>query len=238
MFEITAEYIERELKKIAFFVQYSGLFEDFPTRTRDALDALPVEWETVKTEGQITLEDSTDLTWEKAYIDGNMGEKPFNLIIERENKRNSYTVKYNKNKFTVSSLRKLKSLVENLSKGKPPKEVKLEKIFDILQNDKKDISKYSTKYYLDQVTNKPWNLRNKKDINAIYIRFYIPISNEAEKNTIREGLKFDNSMRINAIGSFIKNKVLPKNGIDTSDLTFTQRLIDMPNEVGFLISIK
>jgi hypothetical protein len=249
MTEITAKTIEKELKKIAFFVQYSGLFDDFPPRTRNVLEDLPVEWDSVQTDGSIDkeklaetdeLREDTNTTWKEADLVGTLGEKPFKMKIKRGNKRTTYEVIYDGKKYPTSSLDKLESLVERLQQGKPTRQEMMLKAYKTIQKNNSNILRYSQQYYLNQASNKKWNLKLDRNSSqgTILLRFFVRPDNEAEHQNVKNQLQFDNNMRINAVGSYIKNKILPSSGIDTTELVMTQKILNMPDKTGFLITIK
>lgn len=237
MFEITAKYVKKELNKISFFIQYSGLFDQFAPATQNALENLPVEWESAQTDGQTQLKWKDKPQWKYADLVGKLGDKTFKMRINKNSSRNIYTIIYEGNQYKVTSLGKLKSLVDSLEEGKTPRPEKMQTSYNIIKKQQANIKDQSVKYYLNQVSEKPWQFTMQKDPSRIYLKFYIVTEDDQEKKDIKEKLGYHDDYRINSIGSYVK-KVLKKEGIDVSDIEITQRMIDMPRKVGFNLTIK
>jgi len=107
---ITSSYIKKELNKIAFLIHYAGMFDEFGAKIRNTLEELPVEWESVQTDGKVVLSatpqeeiqdenqalppseeakpgDEThqyQTTWKEADLVGKLNDKPLKLKIKRE----------------------------------------------------------------------------------------------------------------------------------------------------------
>ena len=82
-----ANFIRSELKKIAFFIQYSGLFEQFDPRMRTIFENLPVEWEQPEVEGKHVPRYETkrvkELSWKDAKVPGKLNGDPIEVIINK-----------------------------------------------------------------------------------------------------------------------------------------------------------
>jgi len=237
MFEITAKEVKKELKRIAFFIQHSGLFDTFSPHTRRTLEALPVEWESVQVDGQTNLKWQDEPTWAEADLVGTMNDEPVEVKIKRSSSRNTYLVSYSGKKYTVENMDALRKLFDDLQEGKTPKPKVLQSSYDLLNQKKTHLNSQAKHYYLNQVTEKPWKIDISKDSSRIFVKFLTSAVNSNELDSFNSKLEEQDKFRINSVGSYIK-KMLQKDGIDVSELTFTQRLISTPGKAGFLITIK
>jgi len=237
MYTISKEIIKKELERIAFFVQHSGLFDQFPVRTREVLENLPIEWIEVETGGETQLDWQDEPTWETAKIDGKLNEKPFILKVKKDSARNIYTIIYDNKQYQVSSLSKLESTIESISSGTTPKPKMMKIVYDLIQTKKDEIYQYVVKNYLSNVTKKHWNLKIQKDVSRIYLRFYVDLPNEEEREDIKDKLREYDAYRLDSVGTYIKN-LIKKSGTDTSDFIFTRKFTDLEDKTGFVITIK
>ena len=237
MAEISSDYVKKELKKVAFFVQHSGLFDKFPERTRNVLENLPIEWENVETSEETQLKWQEEPTWEKAVLVGKLNGKPFTLKIKRDSARNIYTIIYDGKEMPASSLPKLKVTIESLSSGTVPKQKIMKSMYDIIQNKKSEIYQYIKLNYLRDVTERHWNFKIQKDVSRIYLRFYVDLMEEKEGDPILEKLKEEDHWKIDAAGTYVKN-LLKKEGITIDDFMFTRKYTRLSNKVGFVLTLK
>lgn len=237
MFEITAKEIKKELKRIAFFVQHSGLFDSFSPTTRRTLESLPVEWEAVQVDGETTLKWQDHPTWAEADLEGMLDDKPIKMKIKKSSSRNIYSIQYDGKKYTVENMPDLRKLFEDLQEGGTPKPKVMQESFDLLNKKKTHLNTQSKHYYLNDVSDGPWKLDITKDSSRIFVKFSVPSADEASKVKMDEKLEEQDKFRINTIGSYVK-KLLQKEGLDISDLAFTQRLLNVSGKSGFLITIR
>ncbi|MDB4330213.1 hypothetical protein N9948_00600 [bacterium] len=237
MHEITAKEVKKELKRIAFFVQHSGLFDGFSPQTRKTLESLPVEWESVQVDGETELKWQDKPHWKFADLEGKLNDKTIKMNIKKSSSRNTYTILYEGKKYTVESMAALKTMFDDMDTGKMPKPQMLQSSYDVLNKKKTNLSSQSKQYYLTQASTRPWKLDINKDSSRIFVKFMVPVQDEKEKNQVDGKLEEQGKFRINSVGTYIK-KLLKQAGLDTNELTFTQRLLSVPNKSGFLITIK
>lgn len=184
---ISKNFVKKELEKVAFFVQHSGLFDQFPIRTRKVLEELPIEWNTAETSGEVQLKWQEEPTWASADLSGTLDGNPLSLKIKKDSARNIYTLIYDKKEYQTDSLSKLKSIIESITSGTSPKPKILQAIYDLIQSKKHEIYQYVKIKYLSNITPKHWNLKIQKDVSRIYLRFYIDlIADESMEPIIAE----------------------------------------------------
>ena len=234
---ITKKEVKRELAKIAFFIQHSGLFDSFSPHTRRTLESLPVEWESVQVDGQTQLKWQEEPSWAEADIEGKMNDKPLKMHIKKTSSRNIYTIAYEGKKYTVENMEALRKLFDDLMAGSTPKPQIMQSSFDLLNKQKVHLNTQSRHHYLEQVSKGPWKLDINKDSSRIFVRFTTPANGEKERMEFDSKLEEHDKFRINTIGSYIK-RLLEKEDIDISDLTFTQRLVSESDQSGFIVTIK
>lgn len=234
MIEITKELVLSEIKKVAFFLQHSGLFDNFTPRSRNDLEGLPVEWVSVETDGEVQLTLEGQKHWKTAELKGKLKEKDLYLKIEKSPDRNIYTLVYDNKTYKTSSMTKLQSIVDSLNAGETPKPKYLQSVYNILQRKKMEIRKYLESHYLKGISETPWEILVTKDVSRIYLKMTVD-TNEPEK-VIAE-LKNKNFYRLDSIGVYLKH--LMKNaGVNPDDFTITHRLSRVGDTAGFTISIK
>ena len=231
------ESITRELKKLAFFLQHSGLFDKFPPRTRNVLEELPIEWESAETGGETILEWQKDPTWETADLKGKLKDKPIEMKIKRTSDRYVYTIIYDGHKSAVSSLEQLKSIINSYVDGAVPKPKILQTAYNLLQQKKEDIYVGITKY-LEGITDLHWEFEVRKDIGRVYARFYVDLGEDDEdKEVIMRKLKEHNYYRIDCVGSYLK-MFLKKEGIELAEEKHVKRkFINLGHQAGFIITL-
>jgi len=235
---ITLDYIKSELKKTAFFVQYSGLFDKFPTRMRNTLDSLPVEWEKVDVGGEFKPSWTKNETeWKEADLLGKLNKEEFKLKIIRDEDRYEYRIYFQKKLYKINNLDKLKSTINSIFKGEKPKPQLMQEFYDALFANKSEIHKYAEMHFLAQLT--PfWSIDIKRDLGHIYIRFFVVDEEVLKNRRVIEGKLFEhNAFRIESIIHYLKT-IAKKITLDIDKLEFKHRPIDMPHQLGFLISIK
>ena len=84
MFGITAEKIRKELKKISFFVQYSGIFDQLTPQIRNTLEGVSgVEWESaqIDSEFQPKWEEGGETQWKKGSSNVKFKGKPATKML-------------------------------------------------------------------------------------------------------------------------------------------------------------
>lgn len=237
MSEITQEFILKELKKIAFFVQHSGLFDGFSPTTKKMLESLPVEWESVELDGETKLKWQEEPQWKFADLEGKLNDKTLKMNIRKSSSRNIYTVDYEGKKYTVENLNALRKLLDDLQEGKNPKPKIMQDSYDVLSTKKTTLLSQSKQYYLNQASNGPWKIDINKDSSRIFVKFLVDVKDHEDKKQVDERLEDHDKFRIHSVGSYAK-KILQSAGLDLTDLTFTQRILNVPNKSGFLITIK
>lgn len=237
MREVTASDIKKELFKIAFFIQHSGLFDAFSPATRRTLESLPVEWESVQIDGETHLKWKDEPTWAEADLSGKLGDDPVSIKIKRSSSRNIYVVSFQKKRYTVENMTSLKNLFDDLQEGKTPKPKLMQKTYNTLNQKKIHLNTQSRHHYLNTVSSRPWKIDISKDSARIFVRFWTPAKTEEEKQEFDKKLEEQNKFRLNSVGSFIK-KILQKEDINIDDLVFTHRLLNVSGKSGFLITIK
>lgn len=237
MFEITARYIKKELKKLAFFIQHSSLFESFSPLTRKTLEDLPVEWESVELDGETQLKWQDQPSWKEADLTGKLDDKPLKMKIKKSSSRNIYVIDFDSKKYTVENLNDLRVLFMDLQEGKSPKPQLMQMSYDIISRQKTPINNYSKQYYLSQASQGHWTIDVSKDSSRIFIKFTTPVKSDEEKNNVNGALEEQDKFRMNSIGTYLK-KVLKNENVDVSSLDFTHRLLNIPNKAGFLITVK
>ena len=234
---IDKSFIEKELTKIAFFVQHSGFFDEFPDKIKAVFEKLPIEWEAVDTAGEIVLKWQDTPTWETASLKGKLSDKPIEIKVKRDSSRYIYKVFYEKSEYPTSSLQKLKAIIENLTSGKEPTQKLMQSTYDLIKKNQSEYVKFAKEKALKDVSEKDWKFKLYKDINGIYLRFYIDLfEQEEEKNNIDEKLKEHNYYRIDTIGTFLKKKI-EKENIDITNIKFYHKPISLPNQAGFVLTI-
>lgn len=230
----------QELEKIAFFLQHSGLFDKFAPRTRRVLEGLPIEWVSVETGGETTLDWQEGPTWETAHLEGKLKDLPLKMDIKRDSSRYTYRILYENKEYQTSNLSNLKSIISNIAEGKVPKPKVLQSAFDLIQSNKSEIYDYVMKYFLVDVTDLTWEIKVQKDVSRIYVRFFVDLRQQMDDNVksdILEKLKWHEFYRVDSVGSYLK-ALLKKEGIDSDELTFTRKFIDLAHQAGFIITIK
>lgn len=230
----TKELVLSEIKKISFFLQHSGLFDNFTPRSRNDLEDLPVEWVSVETDGEVQLTPEGQKHWKTAELKGKLKEKDLYLKIEKSPDRNIYTLVYDNRTYKTSAMPKLKSIVDSLNAGETPKPKYLQAVYNILQRRKMEIRKFIEAHYLKGISETPWEILVTKDVSRIYIKMTVE-TNEPEK--IINELKSKNFYRIDNIGVYLKHLMKNAN-ISPENFTVTHRLLRVGNTVGFTISIK
>ena len=264
MFDITSAYLKKELRKIAFFIQNAGLFDEFGVKIRRTLEDLPVEWDSVQTDGEIELspsgkseegfgedtESKTYKTWKVADLAGKLNDKPLKLSIQREVgkdhetktneiKRIKYTLTYDGKRYLVSSLSKLKDAVEKLSAGKVPKPKIMQMAYDLIQHRKAEIYTHIKRNFLQLVSRDIWYYKVSKDASRIYIRFYVKTDDPEKKQEIDDKLTEHDNYRLDSIGSYLET-LIGGEGISglTKENNMTHSLIKLSDQAGFVITIK
>ncbi len=226
------ELVRNELKRIAFFIQYSGFFDNLPARTRNAIESLPVKWS--KAPDFIPKDwEAKGIDWETATVAGKLDEKDFSLKIIKKPDRTEYQIFFEGNQYKVNNLEKLKSSVEDIRHGKKPKPQVMQEYFDTLFKYKSDIHDYAQKHFLAQI--KPaWDLDIKKDVGHIYVRYYVAAD---DPKPIEERLSDHNFFRLESIIHYLKT-FAKKYGLDVGMLEFKHKFIKVSGQAGFIISIK
>jgi len=245
---ITAKYIKNELNKLSFLIKSAGIFDGLGTKVRNTLEELPIEWDSSQTDGSETYKGET--SWKVAELKGKLNDKPLKLKIKREFgssddseyneiKRIKYTVTYEGKSYLVSSLPKLEDAVEKLSAGKVPKPKIMQMVYDLIQHRKAEIYTQIKRNYLTQVSRDTWYYKVSKDSSRIYIRFYNKIDDPEKKQEIEDKLTDHNYYKLDRIGSYLETLITGEgiNGI-TKENNMTHSLINLPNEAGFIITIK
>jgi len=227
----------RELRKLSFFSQHSGLFDGFAPQTRKSLEALPIEWESVQTDGETNLKWQAEAHWKYADLEGKLNDKSLQMRIKKTSSRNTYTVSYDNKKYTVESMNELNALIESLEQNKMPRAQMKQMAFDVINKKKTNLHSQAKQHYLNQVSDKNWVIKVQKDPSRIYVKFFVQAETDEEKEQIKEKLKEHDNFRMDSVGSYIK-KILKSDGVDVSDLEVTRRVIDMPRKTGFVITIK
>lgn len=223
---ITQYVIQRELNRIAFFIQHSGLFDEFPPKIRNGLDSLPIEWEKVDPK----KDNVTDVI-------GKLNDHPIAIRIIRDEKRNEYQVFYLKKKYQVNSLDKLKITINALHKGEKPKPQVMQEFYDTLFTQKKGLYTQTMRHYLYGVSDKEWHLDIKKDVGHIYIRFYVDTTDDKEKEYVMKRLEEHQNYRIGSLINYLKN-LAKELKLDISNMEFSGNFIKMADQAGIIITIK
>lgn len=234
MTEITKDFVLSEIKKISFFLQHSGMFDNFTPRSRNDLEGLPIEWVSVETDGEVQLTPNGEPHWKTAELKGKLKDKDLYLKIEKSPDRNIYALVYDNKTYKTSSMPKLKSIVDSLNAGETPRPKYLQVVYNTLSKRKNDISKYIQPHYLKGISESPWDILVTKDVSRIYLKMTIT-TDEPEK-VIAE-LKKGNFYRLDSIGVYVKH-LMKKANLDPEDFTITHRLIRIGDTAGFTISIK
>jgi len=231
---IIKDIVLSEIKKIAFFLQHSGLFDNFTPRSRNDLENLPIEWVSVETDGEVQLTPEGKAHWKTAELKGKLKEKDLFLKIEKSPDRNIYTLVYDNKTYKTSAMPKLKSIVDSLNAGETPKPKYLQTIYNLLQQRKNEIRKFIESQYLKGISETPWEILITKDVSRIYLKITVETNTPAEVVT---ELKSKNFYRIDNIGVYLKH-LMKKANLNVDDFTITHRLLRVGNTAGFTISIK
>jgi len=248
MLIITANYLKKELNKIAFFIQNAGLFDEFGVKIRRTLEELPVEWASAQTDGQIIYKEKP--TWKIADLEGKLNDKPFKLQIKREFgkdensnlneiKRIKYSIAYGGKRYIVSSLPKLKDAIDKLSAGKIPKPKIMQMAYDLIQHKKAEVYTHIKRNFLLQISRDTWYYKISKDSSRIYIRFYIKTDDPKQKQEIEDKLTEHDNYRLDSIGSYLE-VLISGEGISgiTKENEMTHSLIKLSDQAGFVITLK
>jgi len=234
MTEITKEFIIEEMNKISFFIQHSGMFDNFTPRSKNDLESLPVEWVEVKTDGEIELTEGGQKHWKSADLKGKLKDKDLFLKIDKSPDRNIYTLVYDNGTYKTSNMSKLKSIVESLESGETPKPKYLQAVYNVLQQKKMEIRKFIEEHYLKGLSDTPWEILISKDVSRIYIKMTVDSEDPAK---IIDQLKSHNFYRMDSIGQYLKH-LIKKANIESEDFIFSHRFLRIGMTAGFTVSIK
>lgn len=229
-------YVKQELRKIAFFIQHSGIFDGFPSRLRNDIEELQVEWQSVDTKELSDQQDPT--SWNIAQLLGKLEEKPFKLNIKRTVDRNFYTLFYEGKKYgPFSSMKDVQDNIESLVSGKTPIAVFKKQLFTYLSKYKNILEEYLAKHFLYGITTKPWTIKVTKDTKQIFIRFFVETMDEKEKDFIDKKLKEHNTFRLNRVNSYLQT--LPtRAGIQKNVFDFDTKVLNSEKGAGILVTVK
>lgn len=243
---ITSSYIRRELNNISFFIKCAELFDGLGVKIRGVLEDLPIEWSSSQTEGKVEYKGSE--SWNVADLEGKLNDKPIKLQIKREFgkdngvneiKRTNYKLTYEGKTYLVSSLPKLKDVVEKLSSGKVPKPKIMQMAYDLIQNKKAEIYTYVKRNILKQVSTDVWYYKVSKDASRIYLRFYVKTDDPAVKSEIENKLTEHDNYRLDSVGSYLET-LFNENGVAglNKENNMTHSMIKLSDQAGFVITIK
>lgn len=235
--KITASFIKKELDKLAFFVQYSGFFDQFPVRSKEVFENLPIEWTKVDTGGETQLEWQEEPAWSTALLEGKLNDTVIKIHIKRDSSRNIYTLIYEGKQYKTSNLNELQKIIEDISEGSTPKPKLMQSAFNIIQKNKSQYFQYVKDNFLKEITFADWEFKLSKDVKRIYLRFFVKGIETEEKMNIQEKLKEHNYYRIDAIGTYLK-KMIKEAGTNIDEIKFLHKFISLPNQAGFIITIK
>ena len=242
-----------------FGAKIRNTLEDLPVEWESAqtdgkvvLSATPQE-EIVDENAQIPEQEETKkykTTWKEADLVGKLNDKPFKLKIKREFgkddktgktevKRINYKVNFDGRGYTVSSLPKLRDMVEKLSAGKVPKPKLMQMAYDLIQSKKAEIYTHIKRNFLMQVSRDTWFYSVKKDASRIYIRFYLKTDDPQKKKEVEDKLTEHNNYRLDSIGSYLETLIAGEGiGGITKENNMTHSLIKLSDQAGFVITIK
>lgn len=238
MSKLIANLVRKELKKLAFFVQYSGMLEELTVRLKNKLEDLPVEWtDSPRFEGSWIPKWDVDQkeTWSEAFLKGELLDHPVELIIKRDDDRYEYSFIYKGKKYKTNNLTKLQNSVRSIADGKKPLQEKLSDTYKMLSNKKEEISTYIKTYYLKDLSSKNWQMKLTKDVSHIYLKFFI-LGTE-EQDSINEKLVEHDYHRVYSTISYLKI-LIKRLGLDPKALSFKPSLIKSGTQSGFKITIK
>ena len=221
--------------KLSFFLQHSGLFEDFSPRSRRVLENLPITWNSVETDGETVMNQKEQ--WKEADLEGVMNDKDIKIKVTKGNKRYTYTIYFENKSYRVESLDSLKSAVESLASGGMPKPKQKQTIYDMLQTKRNIIDNYTEKNILIGITDNPWDLRITKDNHRIYMRFTTYAPEDKHKVYIRSKLKEANYYRLDCLGLYLKS-LIKELDLDPSNFVMSHRFLDAGEDYGFLVTIR
>lgn len=222
--------------KLSFFLQHSGLFDDFSPRTRRTLENLPVTWTSAETDGETVMNRKPQ--WKEADLVGTMNDKEFKIKVTKGNKRYTYTIYYENKSYRVESLDSLQSTVESLASGDMPKPKQKQNVYDMLQNKRVIILSYLEKKILTDITGNDWKLAINKDNNRIYLRCTTHAPEDKHHTYISNKLKEADNYRLDCAGIYLKS-LFKQIDADPSIFVMTHRLLRKgQDESGFIVTIK
>jgi len=250
MFKITANQVVQELKKIAFFVQYSGIFEEIgtyalPTYTKTTLENMVSDnltWDSAEAK-PLHKEEETDPKKQKwlVIVKGTLNKKPIILRIKKTKDRNTYKVIYEGKEYTDTKFKDIEDTIEKLIEGKKTRPESLQATYDMLQKNKSKYHDYIERYYLSPISKSPWEIQTVKKTlqGSLLMKFFIE-GDEDDRKIVEQDLKKHNYSRIDTIGSFLKQEIRKLN-INTNDYKFDHKFIRSPKnpeQIGFILTIR
>lgn len=231
MAQITKDDVLSEIKKISFFLQHSGMFDNFTPKTRNFLESLPIEWEKVSPEGEAPSNPEGKQYWD---LKGKFEDKDLFLKIEKSADRTIYTLVFDNKTYKTSAMPELKSILDNLKTGQTPKPKYLQAIYNKIQQNKNEIKKFIVEHYLKGISEESWEILISKDVKRIYLKMTL-VSESPEK--IIDELKKNDYYRLDYIGVYIKH-MIKKSNANPDDFIVSHKLLRIGNNVGFTVSIK
>lgn len=223
MFNLTAEYVKKQLDKVAFFIQYSDVLHAISDRIRNVIedDALEIAWVSAK------LDSPED--WKQALVEGDLKGQPLKIMIKRNGDKYTYEVFYQSKKYISSNLKKLKELLFTLKEEKTPKLKNLQLVYRFLSTKEDSVFEYIKNNYL-KYERKEWDISLVKDPHSIRVRIYLndPQEKNLELSMVKQNLP--------KIIEYLK-LIMRRGGLDISDISFEEKLIKSPNQIGFLIVV-
>jgi len=152
-----ARYIDDELRRIAFFLQYANVIEEhFPRNTKKILMDLPVKWDenfvliNGKKPNEVTEDDYIESIGARAklpkelLIKGEIKERPFTFKVKYGDNSHNYYIDFEDgasigSKTQIRSLSKIKDYLEKIDAGEEHSDKDLSKLYE-------DIFKGKAKY--------------------------------------------------------------------------------------------
>lgn len=221
--------------KLSFFLQHSGLFDDFSPRTRRTLENLPVTWTSAETDGETVMNQKPQ--WREADLEGTLSDKDFKIKVTKGNKRYTYTIYYENKSYRVESLESLKSTVESLASGDMPKPKQKQNLYDMFQNKRVIIDTYVEKKILVGITDNGWKLTINKDNNRIYLRFLTFAPEDKHHTYIKNKLIEADNYRLDCVGIYLKS-LMKKIDIDPTSFVMTHRVLKSVDYSGFIVTVR
>ena len=235
-----AKVIEDFNSRISFFMQHSGMFDNFSQRTRTFLENCPVEWEAAETSGEAEVDWGDGTDWSTAELKGKIKELPLEMKIKKTRDRNSYYIKYDNKSYTIGNLNDLKELFEDLASGDTPNAKTMQQIYNTLHLNKSKVLAYCQKNILFPVSEGTWYIKVSKDVTRIYVKFSKEVTDIADKKNVYTKLISKNNYAMDGIGSYLKSFIKTNLKMEELTLRMTYRLTDHEKEgyAGFVLTIR